>query len=90
MSNHAINNGLASHIKKKRLAYCSGWATRKRTRSRLNIHTYIPLSDHLDFFELIRLCKKLNPQTVYLTHTPNPDVVQHYLDNLYIESQLLT
>lgn len=90
MSNHALNNGAASHIKKKRLAYCSGWATRKENRSRMNIHTYIPLSDHLDFFELINLCQELNPQIVYLTHTPNPDVVQHYLDNLNIDSQLLT
>lgn len=88
-TNSAINNGFASNVKKKRLAYCSGWAVRKASRTQLTVDKLIPLSDHLDFFELIELCKKLSPQKVYITHTPNPDVVQHYLDNLNIASRFL-
>lgn len=82
----ALNNGFASNVRKKRIAYCSGWAAREATRSQLTAHKLIPLSDHLDFFELIRLCEELNPKTVYVTHTPNADVVQHYLDERNIHS----
>lgn len=82
----AFNNGFASSAKKLKVAYCSGWAAREATRTQLTVDKLIPLSDHLDFFELINLCKELNPQKVYITHTPNPDVVRHYLDELGIDS----
>jgi putative mRNA 3-end processing factor len=88
-TNSAINNGFASNISKKRLAYCSGWATREASRSQLTVHKLIPLSDHLDFFELIRLCEELDPTMVHITHTPNPDVVQHYLDERNINTTFL-
>lgn len=88
-TNSAINNGFASNVKNKRLAYCSGWAARESSRTQLTVDKLIPLSDHLDFFELIALCKKLNPQKVHITHTPNASVVQHYLDELNIESRFL-
>lgn len=87
--NSALNNGFASNVKKKRLAYCSGWAARESSRTQLTVDKLIPLSDHLDFFELIDLCKKLNPKKVHITHTPNAKVVQHYLDELGIESRFL-
>lgn len=85
----AFNNGFASHIRKKRIAYCSGWATREATRTQLTVDKLIPLSDHLDFFELINLCEQLDPQKVHITHTPNADVVQHYLDQRNIDSRFL-
>ncbi|MDX1617296.1 MAG: hypothetical protein R3224_00820, partial [Balneolaceae bacterium] len=85
----AFNNGFASNVKKLRIAYCSGWAARESTRTQLTVDKLIPLSDHLDFFELIRLCKKLQPKKVFITHTPNAKVVRHYLDNLDIESVFL-
>jgi putative mRNA 3-end processing factor len=88
-TNSAINNGFASNVTSKKLAYCSGWATRESSRSQLTVHKLIPLSDHLDFFELINLCKKLNPKKVHITHTPNASVVQHYLNELNIESRFL-
>lgn len=88
-TNSAINNGFASNVSKKKLAYCSGWATREAARSQLTVHKLIPLSDHLDFFELLNLCKKLNPRKVYITHTPNPSVLQHYLDDADIASRFL-
>lgn len=85
----ALNNGFASNVRNKRIAYCSGWATRDATRTQLTAHKLIPLSDHLDFFELIRLCEELNPKMVHITHTPNADVVRHYLDQRDIESTFL-
>lgn len=85
----AVSNGLASNVRKTRIAYCSGWAAREAARTQLTVHKLIPLSDHLDFFELIRLCEKLNPEMVHITHTPNADVVRHYLDERNIESRFL-
>ncbi len=85
----ALSNGFASNVKKKRLAYCSGWAARESSRTQMTVDKLIPLSDHLDFFELIDLCKKLNPQKVHITHTPNASVVQHYLEKAGIESRFL-
>ena len=76
----ALSNGFASNISKKRIAYCSGWAANESRRTQLTVDKLIPLSDHLDFFELINFCKQLNPKKVFITHTPNPAVVQHYLE----------
>lgn len=85
----AINNGFASNVSKKRIAYCSGWATMESRRSQLTVDKLIPISDHLDFFELISLCEQLHPKMTYITHTPNPDVVKHYLSQRNIPSQFL-
>lgn len=85
----AINNGFASNVRKKRIAYCSGWAAMESRRSQLTVDKLIPISDHLDFFELISLCEKLQPKMTYITHTPNPNVVKHYLDERKIPSQFL-
>ncbi|WP_020401854.1 hypothetical protein [Gracilimonas tropica] len=85
----AINNGFASNVRKKRIAYCSGWAAMESRRSQLTVDKLIPISDHLDFFELIALCEQLRPKMTYITHTPNPDVVKHYLDERGIKSQFL-
>lgn len=88
-TNRALNNGFAADVSKKRIAYCSGWATGTTRFVGPSIDKLIPLSDHLDFFELIELCKKLKPEKVHITHTPDASVVQHYLDNLNIDSRLL-
>ena len=85
----ALSNGLASNVSKKRIAYCSGWAANESRRTQLTVDKLIPLSDHLDFFELVDFCKKLRPKKIYITHTPNPDVVKLYLDNEGIDSEFL-
>lgn len=85
----SMNTPMIQSIKKKRIAYCSGWAALESRRMQTNIDKLIPISDHLDFFELIALCKKLQPKHVYITHTPNPDVVQHYLTEAGIRSSPL-
>jgi putative mRNA 3-end processing factor len=85
----ALSNGFASNVSKKRIAYCSGWAANESRRTQLTADKLIALSDHLDFFELINFCKQLSPKHVYITHTPNPDVVKHYLDLEKIQSSFL-
>lgn len=85
----ALSSGFASNVSRKRVAYCSGWAAREATRNQLNVHKLIPLSDHLDFFELIKLCERLQPRKVHITHTPNAEVVRHYLQQRNIPSTFL-
>jgi putative mRNA 3-end processing factor len=82
----ALSKGFASNVSDLRVAYCSGWAANEAKRSQLTANKMIALSDHLDFFELINFCKSLSPKKVYITHTPNPDVVRHYLDREGIDS----
>ena len=55
----------------------------------LTVDKLIPISDHLDFYELIDFCEQLSPKKVYITHTPNPDVVKHFLDERDISSSFL-
>jgi putative mRNA 3-end processing factor len=81
--------GIVSSLTKKRIAYCSGWASDESRRTQLNADKLIPVSDHLDFFELIRFCKKLAPRNVYITHTPNSSVVEYYLEKEGINSSYL-
>lgn len=85
----ALGTGFASNVKKKKIAYCSGWASNEARKTQLTIDTLIPISDHIDFFELIELCKKLSPKKTYVTHTPNPKVVQHYLKEAGLKSSFL-
>lgn len=82
----ALSKGFASNVKKQRIAYCSGWAALNARRFQHTADVRIPLSDHLDFFELIKLCEKLHPRKVLVTHTPNPEVVHHYLSQRGIDS----
>lgn len=81
----SLRGGFASGVE-RRVAYCSGWAVRESSRRQMKADALIPLSDHLDFFELIRICRELSPRRVWLTHTPNADVVRHYLDGHKIPS----
>lgn len=85
----ALRKGFASGIKKKRTAWCSGWAAVTSRWTQLSADKRIPLSDHLDFFELINLCGQINPRKVIITHTPNPKVVQHYLEQRDIDAVFL-
>ena len=83
------DGSMVQNLHKKQLAYVSGWAAVESRRTQLTVDKLIPLSDHLDFFELITWCKQLRPRHVYITHTPNPDVVQHYLSREQISSSPL-
>lgn len=79
-----------SNQKQIRIAYCSGWASNGTRYKQSTADVFIPLSDHLDFFELLKVCERLNPKKVWLTHTPNPEVVQYFLTRKGIPSEYLT
>jgi len=79
--NSGLESGFASHIKKRKIAYCSGWASHEARRSQINADRLIPLSDHLDYFELMHFCEQLQPKKIYITHTPDPNVVLHELES---------
>jgi putative mRNA 3-end processing factor len=81
-----LRNGMLASIKKPKIAYVSGWAALESRRMQMNIDKRIPLSDHIDFFELIDLCEHLKPKKVLVTHTPNPDIVCHYLKSRAISA----
>ncbi len=85
----SLEQPMLRNIRKKRIAYVSGWATHESRRVQLTIDKLFPLSDHVDFFELLRFCDALRPEMVYITHTPNPKVVKHYLQEIGIASQPL-
>jgi putative mRNA 3-end processing factor len=85
----SLEQPMLRNIRKKKIAYVSGWATHESRRVQLTVDKLFPLSDHVDFFQLLEICRKLNPKRVYITHTPNPAVVKHYLDQMGISSQPL-
>lgn len=85
----SLSNNDLNHIPRKRIAYCSGWAALRHHKFKMPADKYIPISDHLDFFELLNVCESLNPGKVLITHTPNPKVVQHYLNKRNIHNSLL-
>ncbi len=76
----ALGSGFASHVSRIRTAFCSGWALTEARRMQMNLDAAFVLSDHLDFFELLDVCKTLAPKRIHITHTPNPTVVQHFLE----------
>lgn len=78
----AIQSGTASNVKKPHFIYVSGWATVEARKTQLGVDAMIPLSDHIDFFELLNVCKKLSPKKIWITHTPDPKVVLHFLDHM--------
>lgn len=73
-------------IKKKKIAYASGWAALESRSKTMNFDKSIVLSDHSDFFELINICEQLKPQKVFITHTPDPSVICHYLNERNIQA----
>ncbi|MFU8862039.1 MAG: MBL fold metallo-hydrolase RNA specificity domain-containing protein [Cyclonatronaceae bacterium] len=82
----SADSAILNNIRRKKIAYCSGWASNDARRVQLNTDAMIPISDHADFFELIAFCKRLQPRHVFITHTPNPDVVIRYLSKEGISS----
>ncbi|MFW6348303.1 MAG: MBL fold metallo-hydrolase RNA specificity domain-containing protein, partial [Cyclonatronaceae bacterium] len=63
--------------------------THEARRAQMNIDARIPLSDHFDFFELLRFCEALSPRHVYLTHSPNTQIAQHYLSRKGLSASAL-
>ena len=74
-----LESPMIRNIRKRRVAYISGWASLESRASQLLADALIPLSDHLDFFSLLDVCRALKPRHIRLTHSPNPDTALYYL-----------
>jgi len=79
MPSFAADSSKVSKGSKQKIAYVSGWACLESRMQQMAIHKRIALSDHLDFYELISVVKKLNPAKTYITHSPNPEIMCHFL-----------
>ncbi len=75
----SLDTPMINDIRRKRIAYLSGWASLEERASQMHADALIPLSDHLDFFQLLDVCRTLAPRHIWLTHSPNPGVALHYL-----------
>jgi putative mRNA 3-end processing factor len=75
----AEDQPMVTKIPKARQAYVSGWASNESRRQQLNVDALIPLSDHIDFYDLIDWVTQLRPKRTYITHSPTPEVVCHFL-----------
>ena len=80
MPAQAMKNEVMQKLTRYRTAYVSGWATLESKIAQMGMDASIPLSDHLDFFELLQVCRSVNPKKVLLTHSPNPDIAIHFLE----------
>lgn len=60
-----------------RPAYVSGWAVLESRHARVPAGSLIPLSDHIDYFELLAWIGRMRPGRVLVTHTPDAAVMEH-------------
>lgn len=74
-----LDSPMVQRIRLRRIAYVSGWASLEARSAQMLVDERIAFSDHLDFFALLDLCRRLSPGKIWLTHSPDPSVVCHYL-----------
>lgn len=60
-----------------RTAMVSGWAALASRTKRSGSHAHIPLSDHADYFELMRFIEAVNPKELRVVHSPDSSVVDY-------------
>jgi len=76
----ADDQPMIARLRNARTAYVSGWAANEARRQQMQVDALIPLSDHIDFYELIDWVRTLRPAQTYITHSPTPEVVCHILE----------
>lgn len=64
---HCIRTPMVRNVKKRRILYLSGWATREASRADFDADVLLPISDHADFDELLSHVERVHPSRV-LTH----------------------
>lgn len=79
----------AIELPRMRPALVSGWATLEARSAQTGADARIPLSDHIDYFELLAWIGRMRPGKVFITHTPNPAVLMHALDRMGIANGAL-
>lgn len=81
MPSNYVQNPSIQAIENKKIAYVSGWATLENRSKTMAIDERIVLSDHVDFYELLKVVGHLKPKKTYITHSPNPEMVCYFLKN---------
>jgi DNA ligase-1 len=56
------------NVKRRRIVYLSGWATREASRADFDADVLIPWSDHADFPELLQHVSDVDPRRVVTMH----------------------
>jgi DNA ligase-1 len=56
------------NVKRRRIVYLSGWATREASRADFDADVLLPMSDHADFPELLQHVAEVAPQRVVTLH----------------------
>ncbi len=64
---HCARTPVVRQVRKRRIAYLSGWALREASRAEHDAEVLLPFSDHADFDELLAHAADVSPRRV-LTH----------------------
>jgi hypothetical protein len=64
---NCVRTGVVRNVKKRRVTYLSGWATREAARADFDADALLPISDHADFDELLAHAAETGARRV-LTH----------------------
>jgi DNA ligase-1 len=59
---------LVRNVKRRRIVYLSGWATREASRADFDADVLLPWSDHADFPELLQHVTDVAPRRVVTLH----------------------
>jgi DNA ligase-1 len=65
---HCARTPVVRNVKRRRIVYLSGWATREASRADFDADVLIPWSDHADFPELVQHVTDVAPRRVVTLH----------------------
>jgi len=65
---HCSRTPVVRNVKKRRIAYLSGWAMREASRAENDADALVPMSDHADFDELVAHASAVAPRRVFTHH----------------------
>jgi Cft2 family RNA processing exonuclease len=65
---HCSRTPVVRNVKKRRIAYLSGWAMREASRAENDADVLLPFSDHADFEELLAHVGAVAPSRVFTHH----------------------
>jgi DNA ligase-1 len=65
---HCARTPLVRNVKRRRIVYLSGWATREASRADFDADVLLPWSDHADFPELLQHVTDVAPRRVVTLH----------------------
>ena len=65
---NCTRTAVVRNVKKRRIAYLSGWAMREASRAEHDADVLLPFSDHADFDELVAHIEEVAPRRVFTHH----------------------